>query len=145
MTWCWSTASLWALNIHRNRRQIEVAQVVQGYRSLLRREFELQAEMSAAGPFGNSGACNINVNCPEGDDWQVENKSVALIVNGGFAACSGALVNNTNNDGTHTFDGQPAWVQPQQLDLLLQPRKRDVQWQHRPDEQQHFWRHPSRG
>ena len=80
--------------------EIEVAQVVQGYRSLLRREAELQAEMSAAGPFGNSGACNINVNCPEGDDWQVENQSVALIVSGGFAACSGALVNNTNNDGT---------------------------------------------
>ena len=83
--------------------EIEVAQVVQGYRSLLRREAELQAEMSAAGPFGNSGACNINVNCPEGDDWQVENQSVALIVNGGFAACSGALVNNTNNDGTPYF------------------------------------------
>ena len=55
------------------------------------------------GPFGNSGACNINVNCPEGDDWQVENQSVALIVNGGFAACSGALVNNTANDGTPYF------------------------------------------
>lgn len=82
--------------------EIEVGQVVQGYRSLLRREAELQAEM-AAGPFGNSGACNINVNCPEGDDWQVENQSVALIVNGGFAACSGALVNNTNNDGTPYF------------------------------------------
>lgn len=83
--------------------EIEVAQVVQGYRSLLRREAELQAEMSSAGPFGNSGACNINVNCPEGDDWQVENQSVALIVSGGFAACSGALVNNTNNDGTPYF------------------------------------------
>ena len=90
------------LNIHATG-EIEVAQVVQGYRSLLRREAELQAEMSAAGPFGNSGACNINVNCPEGDDWQVENQSVALIVNGGFAACSGALVNNTNNDGTPYF------------------------------------------
>ena len=83
--------------------QIEVGQVVQGYRSLLLREAELQAEQSANGPFGNSGACNINVNCPEGDDWQVENQSVALIVNGGFAACSGAMVNNTANDGTPYF------------------------------------------
>lgn len=82
---------------------IEVSQVVQGYRSLLRREAELQAQMLPMGPFGNSGACNINVNCPEGDDWQVENQSVALIVNGGFAACSGALVNNTANDGTPYF------------------------------------------
>ena len=83
--------------------QIEVGQVVQGYRSLLLREAELQAEQSANGPFGNSGACNINVNCPEGDDWQVENQSVALIVNGGFAACTGAMVNNTANDGTPYF------------------------------------------
>ena len=83
--------------------EIAVGQVVQGYRSLLRRETELMAENASFGPFGNSGACNINVNCPEGDDWQVENQSVALIVSGGYAACSGAMVNNTANDGTPYF------------------------------------------
>jgi lysyl endopeptidase len=83
--------------------EIEVSQVVQGYRSLLRREAELQAENASSGPFGNSGACNINVNCPEGADWQVEKQSVALIVNGGFATCTGSMVNNTANDGTPYF------------------------------------------
>jgi len=83
--------------------EIEVGQVVQGYRSLLRREAELLAENASSGPFGNSGACNINVNCPEGADWQVEKQSVALIVNGGFATCTGSLVNNTANDGTPYF------------------------------------------
>jgi hypothetical protein len=82
--------------------QIEVGQVVQGYRSLLIRQDELMQKTNQ-GPFGNSGACNINVNCPEGADWQVEKKSVALIVNGGFAACTGSLVNNTANDGTPYF------------------------------------------
>ena len=86
-----------------NPGQIVISQVVQGYRSLLQREAELDAAKSAAGPFGNSGACNINVNCPEGADWQVEKKAVALIVNGGFAACTGSLVNNTANDGTPYF------------------------------------------
>ena len=86
-----------------NPGQIAISQVVQGYRSLLQREAELDAAKSAAGPFGNSGACNINVNCPEGADWQVEKKAVALIVNGGFAACTGSLVNNTANDGTPYF------------------------------------------
>ena len=38
------------------------------------------------GSFGNSGACNINVNCPEGATWATEKRSVALIVQGGFAA-----------------------------------------------------------
>lgn len=83
--------------------EIEVSQVVQGYRSLLRREAELIAENASSGPFGNSGACNINVNCPEGADWQVEKQAVALIVNGGFATCTGSLVNNTANDGTPYF------------------------------------------
>ncbi|MGB1481168.1 MAG: trypsin-like peptidase domain-containing protein, partial [Flavobacteriales bacterium] len=83
--------------------EIEVSQVVQGYRSLLRREAELLAENASSGPFGNSGACNINVNCPEGADWQVEKQAVALIVNGGFATCTGSLVNNTANDGTPYF------------------------------------------
>ena len=86
-----------------NPGQIAISQVVQGYRSLLQREAELDAAKSAAGPFGNSGACNINVNCPEGADWQVEKKAVALIVNGGFAACTGSLINNTANDGTPYF------------------------------------------
>jgi hypothetical protein len=43
------------------------------------------------------------VNCPEGTDWQIEKKSVALIIDGGSAACTGALVNNTANDGTPYF------------------------------------------
>lgn len=74
---------------------IEVGQVIHGYRSLLERK--------AMGPYGNSGSCNINVNCPEGADWQVEKRSVALIINGGYAHCTGALVNNTANDGTPYF------------------------------------------
>lgn len=82
--------------------QIEVSQVVQGYRSLLTRASELQNK-SSQGPFGNSGACNINVNCPEGADWQIEKKAVALIVNGGFASCTGSLINNTANDETPYF------------------------------------------
>jgi hypothetical protein len=66
--------------------ELSIGTIVHGYRSILRSE-----EQSARGPFGNSGACNINVNCPEGADWQIEKRSVALIVNGGFAWCSGAL------------------------------------------------------
>ena len=33
----------------------------------------------------------------------MEKKAVALIVNGGFAACTGSLINNTANDGTPYF------------------------------------------
>ncbi|MBO7480968.1 MAG: PKD domain-containing protein [Bacteroidales bacterium] len=56
--------------------------------------------------FGESLSCEVNVNCPLGNDWQVQKKGVAEIFvivgwSGGF--CSGTLVNNTANDGTPYF------------------------------------------
>lgn len=94
--------------------KLRLGTIVHGYRSILRDE--LQAEIER-GPFGNSGGCNININCPEGDDWQTESKSVGLIVSGGFSVCTGALVNNTAQDGTpyfltadHCLGGQNNWV-----------------------------------
>ena len=78
--------------------EIEIGKIVHGYRPILASHFDVDR-----GPFGSSGACNINVNCPEGADWQVEKRSVALIVEGGDAICSGALVNNTAQDGTPYF------------------------------------------
>ena len=71
-----------------------IDQVVQGYRTL-------GGWLDARGP-GDSGDCNINVNCPEGATWQTEKRSVALILAGG-GICTGALINNTANDGTPYF------------------------------------------
>ncbi len=82
---------------------VRISQIIHGYRSLLLHPLSPTANQSNMGPFGNSGACNINVNCPEGSAWQTPKKSVALITNGGFAVCSGALVNNTSQDGTPYF------------------------------------------
>ena len=78
--------------------RLVIDQVVQGYRALSGWPHGVHR-----GPFGNSGQCNINVNCPEGTPWATEKRSVALIVQGGFAVCTGALVNNTLNDGTPYF------------------------------------------
>lgn len=85
-----------------DQQKLNIGTVVHGYRSILTHAEAVQEEYNR-GPFGNSGNCNINVNCPEGDEWQVEKRSVALIVNGGFAICTGALVNNTAQDGTPYF------------------------------------------
>jgi hypothetical protein len=55
---------------------------------------EKQSDMNTNG-FGDSESCNINVNCPEGNDWQEEKRSVAMVLLGdGTRWCSGALVNN---------------------------------------------------
>lgn len=50
--------------------------------------------------FGNIGAsanCHRNVNCPEGNGWDNEKNSVAMIVANGLAQCTGALIMNTCN------------------------------------------------
>jgi hypothetical protein len=45
-----------------------------------------------------AGSCHVDVNCPAGDDWQDQKRGVVQLLNGGFAYCSGALINNTAGD-----------------------------------------------
>ncbi len=49
--------------------------------------------------FGNSGDCNLNVACDDGT-FADEIRSVCMLVTGGSGFCSGALINNTQEDGT---------------------------------------------
>jgi len=51
----------------------------------------------------DSGACNIDVLCPLGNGWEDQIKSVALIIVGGNGICTGALINNTIQDGKPYF------------------------------------------
>ena len=105
--------------------EIAVGQVVQGYRSLLRREAELVSEIASFGPFGNSGACNINVNCPEGDDWQVETNRLL--------DCQRLCGLQRRNDQQHgqrrdaLFPHSKSLLgKPELLDVLFQPRERNL-------------------
>ncbi len=50
-----------------------------------------------------SGACNVDVVCPDGDGWRGEIASVAVISTGGSRFCTGFMVNNTANDETPYF------------------------------------------
>ena len=50
-----------------------------------------------------SQACEVDVICPEGDDWRDEIKSVGVISTGGKLLCTGFLVNNTAEDRTPYF------------------------------------------
>lgn len=56
-----------------------------------------------SGAFGRSGPCNIDITCQAGNPWQVEQKSVAMVLITGNIFCSGVLVNNTTYDGTPYF------------------------------------------
>ncbi|MCD4772027.1 MAG: T9SS type A sorting domain-containing protein, partial [Bacteroidales bacterium] len=56
--------------------------------------------------FGDSGPCEVNVKCPEGDNWQNEKKGVAkiLLKNGSsLSLCSGSLINNLRQDNQPYF------------------------------------------
>jgi V8-like Glu-specific endopeptidase len=49
------------------------------------------------GYFGRSDTCNVDINCPEGDDWQLAKRSVVRLINDEL--CTGVLLNNTSEDG----------------------------------------------
>ena len=51
------------------------------------------------GEFGCSQVCEIDINCSDGDDWQLTKKSVVRILTNS-QYCTGVLVNNTAYDGT---------------------------------------------
>jgi len=50
-----------------------------------------------------SGSCNVDVVCPEGNEWQEQIRSVARYVINGTGLCTGQMLNNTSNDGTPLF------------------------------------------
>jgi hypothetical protein len=56
--------------------------------------------------FGNAGFCEVNVNCPEGEQWQDQTRGIARIIvkqGGSSVWCTGSLVNNTRFDSTPYF------------------------------------------
>ncbi len=69
---------------------LEIETVTHGYRS----PFDLIKG------FGHSGSCNLNVACPQANDWQDQVNSTVLLLVGGNAFCTGALINNVQQDFT---------------------------------------------
>jgi hypothetical protein len=87
--------------------ELNLYRVTHGYRSA----------SDYAKNFGTSGSCENNVNCPEAAGWENQIKSVCMLVSGGSGFCTGALVNNTNQDGipyiltaNHCYSDPSSWV-----------------------------------
>lgn len=65
----------------RGQTQLRLAKVIHGYRDMFPSDTEKQSDMNTNG-FGDSESCNININCSEGNDWQEEKRSVAMVLPG---------------------------------------------------------------
>ena len=87
--------------------QLNLTRVTHGYRSA----FEY------AKSFGTSGSCNNNVLCPEAAGWENQVRSVCMLVTGGSGFCTGAVINNTSQNGVpyvltanHCYSDPTSWV-----------------------------------
>lgn len=87
---------------------VEISKITHGYRTA--GEFQTKA-------FGSSGSCNMNVNCPDGAPYVNQRNSAVMLVSGSNGFCSGALINNTQFDGTpyvltanHCYSNVTSWV-----------------------------------
>lgn len=78
------------------RAAIETSSVVHDYRDvfgLMGGTVELEPGVQSLGP------CLIDVNCSQGNQWGLQKRATLRTLSSGVL-CSGALLNNTNNDGT---------------------------------------------
>lgn len=80
--------------------KLHLSRAVHGYRSVS--DFAKDNK-----DLNSSGSCNLDVDCPIGADFDGHKdnlkKSVGLLISGGSGFCTGALINNTNKDGTPYF------------------------------------------
>ncbi len=70
---------------------LRLAQVGKGYRYF------------GEDPSAKSGTCNNDVVCPEGDPWRADINSVGVYTLSGVWTCTGAMINNSAEDGTPYF------------------------------------------
>jgi lysyl endopeptidase len=71
----------------KEKLNLQITNVAYGYKDIF---------VSKVAGFGLSGACNINVLCPQGNNWVAERNSVVYIArSNGDALCSGSMLMNT--------------------------------------------------
>jgi hypothetical protein len=69
--------------------------------------------------FGESGPCNVNINCPAGQAWSQQASGVVMLLTAGNSRfCSGAMINNTSRDGT-PYVLTAAHCEPAPTDLFM--------------------------
>ena len=78
----------------RDAVQLQLAQVDHAY---------LDISKAAALTTGQSGSCNVDMACSDGNNWRSESRAVAMISIGNTYVCTGQLLNNARQDKAPLF------------------------------------------
>lgn len=114
-----------------DKTMISIDKIVHGYRDI-----GLFDKSYSTSGFGGSGSCQVNVNCPEGADWQNEKNAVALILVNGIRWCSGSLIVNSCMDDRPYFLTANHCLSPVGADAITNPNL--FQWSF-------YWHYESQG
>lgn len=84
--------------------EIEISTAVHGYVNLIN-DFSFNQKNDSENSSGSriDDDCEVNVKCPEGDDWEKEIYSICRIYYLDYIMCTGSLINNTNQDCTTPY------------------------------------------
>ncbi len=88
----------WPAELAEEQPRLRLGTVSHGYRVLEGFDLDPVDDAGKSNSNGPSGSCNTDVACDTA--WADQSRSSVRILSGGFAFCSGALVNNTANDCT---------------------------------------------
>lgn len=100
-----------------NQGRLQISSIVHAYRDMFKTASNYIQSLDK--DYGDAGNCNKDINCIEGNDWQDEKRSVAMILTSGNTRwCSGVMINNTAQDttpylltGKHCLDGsEDTWL-----------------------------------
>ncbi|WP_421919077.1 PKD domain-containing protein [Marinifilum sp.] len=79
--------------------KLVIKSVIHDYKNIFN---SLKGGKNSTKELGDSGSCNVDINCLEGDDWQLEKRAVchlSYVVNGTGYIGTGVLINNSKQDG----------------------------------------------
>ena len=79
---------------HSTRGKLSIGEAGIGYRDIFRQG------KSKDRFYGASGPCNVDIHCPEGDNWQIKKNAVVRILVNNNELCTGTLMNTAINDAT---------------------------------------------
>lgn len=92
----------------RDKGRMGISKVIHAYRNLFGKAEAVRNKDRNGGfetqDFGDSGSCNVNINCSQGNSWQDDKHAVAMVLlSDGTRWCSGSLINNEREDYTPYF------------------------------------------